>query len=507
MKYYNYIVEMEKEAGLNIQNPVNKFKNMSLGKKIGTGLGVATTAAAVGGAAVDGVKEVFKPIDTSSTVKTGFKNGVKQVNPGIKKSASAEQDGLASSKMKYLPAIAAATTGGLIGVGVATGKINKELAINEAKRMGKKVSKVYNTGSKIVTEAVNVADKKKASEELKKAFEEYKSATGNTIIELSDFKEIKKMYDSWRRKTGNTKVSLVDWAKKNAGRVAMNDKNIYKGNNLKQKADMAVDAAIKGAALGTATSIANFVVHDIGDEYFEKKDKDEVRRRFREDWNNNFTDNLVAGKRVNKNKNSGYKTPKQRTNEYINKERVKRGYQPKYINKVASSPVGEFVNHADDMIHAAGKKLKGKALFKDIVKNDVVKPAVTGIAYVGAPAMIASAIGRDRNTLKKIENTKTDRVVIDVPEKAMKKSASFKDAVIKNAKKVKSNYIPDNLGQEFVRAGIRGVAMGAPIAVVANKTNRNLRGNMEKLEDKNKELKPLEKGNIRITVERRTDNA
>lgn len=503
MKYYNYVAEMEKEAGLNIQGPVTKFKNLSLGKKLGVGLGVVSTTAAVGGAAVDGAKEAFKPIDTKSTIKTGFKNGVKQVNPGIKKSASAEQDSLASSKMKYLPVITAATTGGLIGVGLATGKINKDLAINEAKRMGKKVSKAYNAGSKVVTDAMKIAEKNKMTEELKKAFEEYKSATGNTIIELSDFKELKSAYESWRRKTGNTKVSLVDWAKKNAGKVGINNKNAYKGKNLKQKADMAADAAIKGAALGTATSVANFAVHEIGDEYFRRKDNDEVRRRFREDWNNNFTDNLVAGKKVNKNKNTGYKTPQQRVNNHIKKE----GYKPKYINKVAASPMGEFVNHADDMIHAAGKKLKGKALFKDIVKNDVVKPAVTGVAYVGTPALLASAMKRDRNTLKKIENTKTDRVVIDVPEKAMKKSASFQDVVIKNAKKIKADYIPDNLGQEFVRAGIRGVAMGAPVAVIANKTNRNLRGNMEKLEDKNKALKPLEKGNVRITVERRTDNA
>lgn len=507
MKYYEHIKEMEKEAGIKIPKPIiNKIKSMPLGKKIGAGVGIAATGATAVGAVGNGVKEVFKPTDIKRNVNTGFQNGVMQVNPNadMNKKASVEQDEMYASKMKYLPAVAAATTAGLIGYGVATGKVNKDLVINEGKKMGKKVSKAYNAGSKIVSEAVNIADKKKAADELKKAFEEYKQATGNTILELSDFKELKNAYESWRRKSNAVNVSFLDWAKKNAHRFNMNgNNNAYKSKNLKQKADMAAEAAMKGAALGTATSIANFAVHEVGDEYFRMKDRDEVRRRFREDWNNNYTDNLVAGKRPNKGKNTGYKTPKQKAENY----KKKHGYQPKYMNKVAASPMGDFVNHADDIAQSVGKKLKGKSLVKDIVKNDVIKPAVTSVAYVGAPAVLASSLKRDRNTLKKIEDSKTDRLVIDIPETAMKKSASFKDTVIKNAKKIKADYVPDNLGQEFVRAGIRGISFSAPVAVAANVTNRNLRGNLEKLEEKNKALKPLEKGNVRVTVERRIDNA
>lgn len=504
MKYCEYILEMEKEAAF---KPIQKFKNMPVGKKIGAGLGVASTGLAVGSAAVNGVKEAVKPIDDiGSNVKTGFKNGVMSVNPSIKKTAGAEQDGLESSKMKYLPVVSAAATAGLIGYGVKTGKINKELLINESKRMGKKVSKVYNTGSKIVNESLNLAQKQKNNAELKKAFDEYVTKSNNKLITFDDFKELKFAYDNWRRKTGNSTVEFADWAKKNAGKIAINNSKTSKqkaADKMKKRLDMAADAAVKGAALGTTTSLANFVVHDIGDEYFARKDKDEVRRRFREDWNNNFADNIVAGKHVTKNKDTGYRTPKQKVDNYNKNHK----YKPKYINKVASSPAGDFVNHADDMIQAASKKLKSKALVKDIIKNDVVKPAVTGISYIGAPALVASAIKRDRNTLKKIEDTKTDKVVMDIPEAAMKKKASFQEKVIKNAKKIKKDYIPENLGQEFVRSGIRGVSMAAPVAIIANKTNRNLRGNLEKLEDKNKALKPVEKGNVRITVERRVDNA
>lgn len=505
MKYYNYVIDMEKEAAFKF-SPVNKFKNLSLGKKVGIGVGVASTGIGVASSVVDGGKELLKPVDTKSTVNTGFKNGVIPVNKNINKKASAEHDSLESSKMKYLPAIAAATTGGLIVGGVATGKLKKDVIIDESKKMGKKVSKIYNVGSKVINDASKLAKNNKKTKELKEAFELYKQKTGNTLMEFSDFKELDSAYQSWRRKKGDTVTSFEDWAKRNAGKIGMQNRKYYKGTNLKQKADMALDSAIKGAALGITTSVANFAVHEAGDEYFKKKDKDEVRARFREDWNNNFADNLVAGKRAERGKNTGYKTPKQKVNHY-NKQQQKRNnnYKPKYINKTAS-PAGEFVNHADDMISEGAKKLKGKALIKDIVKHDIIKPGVTGIAYVGAPALVASSIKRDRNTLKKIEDTKTDKIVMDIPESAMKKKASYTEKVMSGAKKIKKDYIPDNLGQEFIRSGIRGISMAAPVALIANATNKNLRGNLEELENKNKKLKPVDKGNVRITVERRVDD-
>lgn len=505
MKYYNYVNEMQKEAAIKIPSPKAKFKSLPLSKKIGVGIGAASTGMAVGGAAIDGIKEVFKPGNENNTINTGFKNGVMKVNPETEKSASTKKDSLESSKMKYLPAVTGAATLGLVGAGVATGKVNKDLLVEEGKRMGKKVSKAYNVGSKVVNQAVNIAKSKKTTEELKKAFEEYKKISNNTIMEFNDFKELNEIYESWKRKTGNSSVDFASWAKRNAGKIALN-KERYKGKSLRQKLNMAGDAAIKGAALGTTTSLANFAVHELGDEYFNRKDKDEVRRRFREDWNNNFTDNLVAGKRVNKKRaNTGYKTPKQKIEHYQKKKNNE--YKPKYINKIASAPVGEYVNHADDMAGVASKQLKGKALIKDIIKHDVVKPAVTGVAYVGAPALVAASIKRDRNTMRKIEDAKTDKIVLDIPDSTMKKKASFQEKVMNNAKKIKSDYIPENLGQEFVRSGIRGVSMAAPIAIIANTTNRNLRGNMEKLEERNKQLKPVDKGNVRITVERRVDNA
>lgn len=510
MKYYKYVIDtdMDKEASLKI-SPMKKFKSMSLGKKVGAGIGVASTGLGVASSVIDGAKELVKPVDATSTVNTGFKNGVMPVNKNITKKASAEHDSLESSKMKYLPAITAAATTGLIVGGVATGKLNKDLLIKEGKKMGRRVSKAYNVGSKVVNEASELAKNNKKTKELKEAFEAYKQKTGNTLMEFGDFKELNSAYNSWLRKTGNSNVSFEDWAKRNAGRVGIENKNYYKGKNIKQKADMALDAAIRGAALGTTTSLANFAVHEVGDEYFKKKDKDEVRARFREDWNNNFADNLVAGKRAERSKSTGYKTPKQRVDQYNRQQQRKynnNNYRPKYINKVASAPVGDFANHADDMISNASRRLKGKELVKDIIKHDIVKPAVTGVAYIGAPALVAASIKRDRNTLKKIEDTKTDKIVMDVPESAMKKKASYTEKIVEKASKIKKDYIPDNLGQEFVRSGLRGVSMAAPVAIIANRTNKNLRGNLEELEDRNKKLKPVDKGNVRITLERRIDN-
>lgn len=510
MKYYKYINEMEKQAAikpLKIKTPVQKFKELPMGKKIGAGIGVASTAMTVGGAAVSAGKELVKPIDDSN-VKTGFNHGTMQVNPEINKKAGFEHDSLEASKMKYLPIVTGVATAGLIGAGVATGRINKDLLVKEGKRAFKKASRIYDAGSKVVNEASKIAKNKKIDSALKESFEAYKKETGNTLMKFEDFKELNNAYDKWKRATGNSSVSFKDWANKNAKRVLGATKNNGKSNNkvkrtpfielAKQKAKNGVDAAINGAAFSGAATAANFIGHEIGDEYFRLKDKDETRRRFREDWNNNFADHVVKGKPIKRNYNTGYKTPKQKSKEYK--------YKSKYIKKVASSPAGDFVNHADDMIGAVNKKLKGKSLVKDIVKNDVVKPAVTGIAYIGAPAAVAAMTKRDRNTMRKIEETKTDKVVLDIPESVMNKKASFKEQVIKNAKKIKTDYVPENLGQEFVRAGIRGVSMAAPVAFIAHKTNRNLRGNMEKLEDKNKALKPVDKGNIRVTVERRIDN-
>lgn len=510
MKYYKYVTEMEKEAAFKF-TPMKKFKNLSLGKKIGVGVGVGSTGLGAASSIGDGVKELFKPVDTTSTNNTGFKNGLMTVSNNINKKASAEHDSLQSSKMKYLPAVTAVTTGGLIVGGVATGKLNKDIVVEEGKKMAKRVSKAYNIGSKVIKDASKLADNNRKTKELKEAFEIYRQKTKNTLMEFEDFKELDSAYKSFLRKTGKTHINFEDWAKKNAGRIGMQNKKYYRKTDLKQKADMAFDAAVKGAALGTTTSLANFAVHEVGDEYFKKKDKDEVRARFREDWNNNFTDNLVAGKRAERAKSTGYKTPKQKIEQYNKQQRKKNSnnnrYKPKYINKTAAAPAGDFVNHADDVISHSAKKLKGKALLKDVIKNDVIKSGVTGLAFVGAPAVAASAMKRDRNTFKKIEDTKTDKIVMDIPESAMKKKASYTDKIMNGAKKIKKDYIPDNLGQEFVRAGIRGVSMAAPVAIIANKTNKNLRGNLEELEDRNKKLKPVDRGNVRVTVERRIDNA
>lgn len=506
MKYYRYMIDMEKKASFKL-SPIKKFKSLSLGKKIGVGVGVASTGAGVVSSVGGGVKELTKPMQHPTGINTGFQYGTMSVNTntGMDKKAGAEHDSLESSKMKYLPIVAGVTTGGVIAGGIATGKLNKDLFIQEGKKVAKRASKAYNVGAKIVNDAAKIAKGNKKNQELKEAFDIYRQKTKNTLMEFDDYKELRSAYESVKRKTGDTTLSFEDWAKRNARRIGMQNKKYYKKTDLKEKANMALDATIKGAALGTATSLANFAVHEAGDEYFRKKDRDEVRARFREDWNNNFTDNLVAGKRAQRGKKTGYKTPKQRIDNYNKQMSRNNNYKPKNINKTASAPMGEFVNHADDMIQSGVKKLKGKALVKDIIKNDVIKSGVTGVAFVGAPAVAAASMKRDRNTFNKIEDNKTDKIVMDIPESVMKKKASYTDKVIKGAKKIKKDYIPENLGQDFVRAGIRGISMAAPVAAVAHATNRNLRGNLEELEDRNKKLKPVDKGNIRVTLERRVD--
>lgn len=510
--------DIVKEAALKIPNPVKAVKNMSMGKKISLGIGAGASAMQLGQSVVSAGKDLLKPMDTKS-LESGFVN-LQKVNPNaVQKVASItpqnnNQNNNENNNLKYLPQATALGIGALLAVQAMQGKNVVTHNLSGVKDAGmeylKRTNKPVKILSKVIKGAKNEADslqKTKAAQA--KAYDKYKDKAmqaGETVLEQAEWvkknwgpkaKLLRKYEQHVNDALQNNKpvMEFHDWKRENNWKWNKNIKDYEPGNGapvkdkIKKKmneyVDKGVDAGVRGAMFAGGATAINFIGHDLGDRYFKNKDRDEVRGRFREDWNRNFADHVIKGKRMDRSVGTGYKTPKQITKNMLYKQ----------------AGVEDFVdpNAVEEGIKKVKTPLKGKALAKDIIKNDLIKGSLTGLAYAAVPAAVAHTIKRDRNTLRKLDSEDTKKTVIELPENIIKKASVNLDGL----KRLRKELTPENVPEEMIRNGVRGFAKTMPVAGVSYALNRNLRGNLEKLDDEHKKVKPIEKGKVRIIVERR----
>ena len=512
--------DIVKEAALKIPSPKKAIKNMPLGKKINLGIGAGASAIQLGQSTVSAGKELLKPMDTKS-LETGFVN-LQKVNPNpVQKVASLapqnnnQNNNQDNNNLKYLPHATALGIGALLAIQAAQGKNvithNAEGIKDVGMEYLKRTNKPVKIMSKVIKDAKNGADfaqKNRAAQA--KAYSKYKTKAtqaGESILGQAEWAKrnwgpkaqlLRKYEQHVNDALHNNKpvMEFHDWKKENNWKWNKDIKGWETGDKvppakekikkkMKTYIDKGVDAGVRGAMFSGMATAANFIGHEIGDSYFRDKDKDETRRHFREDWNRNFADHIVKGKRMDRSVNTGYQTPKQITKNRLYKQ----------------AGVEDFVdpNAVDDGIKKVKQQLKGKALAKDIIKNDLIKGSLTGLAYAAVPATVAYATKRDRNTLRKLDSEDTKKTVIELPENIIKKAS----VNLEGLKKLRKELTPENVPEEMIRNGVRGFAKTTPVAGVSYMLNRNLRGNLEKLDDEHKKVKPIEKGKVRIIVERR----
>jgi hypothetical protein len=168
----------------------------------------------------------------------------------------------------------------------------------------------------------------------------------------------------------------------------------------------------------------------------------------------------------------------------VMKNQLRRGG----IGKRASEEIDDiFFNKT------AGFKIPQKA--KDIFVRDFIQEGIAAVPYMAAPATTSYMIGRDiRHGGAKIKNTYDDKIVIDVPTEKLKlneKTASYE----------KSIPWGEFFKEELPRRGVQGLSRSLfPTAVVAL-TGRNITNAMEKVNDNNNNLPPVESGKTRIIIQ------
>ena len=176
---------------------------------------------------------------------------------------------------------------------------------------------------------------------------------------------------------------------------------------------------------------------------------------------------------------------------------------------------------------AAVKMPKMSDKTKKFIGQNIITDSAGALAYAVAPATVFGLMNRDRYNFAKIDSPKssenqkkktqpkTKKTVLEFKDedtfnKQMQKDASVKMKDIKKyGKKLKKDFIPADFKQQMGDRAMRGVVNSVPVAIVAGITNRNLRGNMERFDSEQYSqnvARPLERGNIRVTIERGDDD-
>ena len=164
---------------------------------------------------------------------------------------------------------------------------------------------------------------------------------------------------------------------------------------------------------------------------------------------------------------------------------------------------------------------------KEFIRQNIVTDTAGALVYSAAPAAAFGLMNRDRYNFAKIDSPrssenqkknsqpKTNKTVLEFKDendfkKPIEKDASVNTESIKKfGKKMKKDFIPHDFGEQMRDRAVRGIVNTVPVAMVAGITNRNLRGNMERFDSEQYSqnvAKPLERGNIRVTIERRGDD-
>lgn len=326
---------------------------------------------------------------------------------------------------------------------------------------------------------------------------------------------------------------------------------------LKTTFDDGLNGFVVGGAIGTGLTLGSMAMNSVGDEYYKKKDNAELRKAVRNNWNSNATHKTLFGKDNYVEPNGlKYYTPEEKIEQIIRDEvrqtakkelrKQNRYYQNQRFNNSNGNRMNnkKFNNQRPNKkmnnknIRTAGKIMnpqinsqleksaasidpkKTKAAH-EFLKQNVIGNSITSLAYAASPAVAFGLMNRDRYNFQKIDSpnnpnnkSKTNKTVLEFKDEdsyndtlnknSMEKDAGF-DKVKKVGKNLRQNLLPDDIGKQIRDNAMRGLTNTIPVAMIAGATNRNWRGNMERFDSEEyaqNVARPLERGNIRITIER-----
>lgn len=535
---------------------LEKLAKLSLKTKAGIGLNVAFNAPII----AEGVKNSAKEWDTVNKTKeyykTGFKNGLKPLSannplnanqrpldkqignyPSYFKQADEDDNGFVKDAYKFLPVGAALAIGGAAGVQIARGKMQPSDLIKPVKNVGTALIKPLKNATKISKNAKKIADKAMKNRELTEEYKRYVARTGDINLTEDAFKAL---YDAFQENSKkfykNTPMDFDRYIEQNRDR--MFDKLILNGakerqepkknlkkefNNFFRKTfDDSLNGLVVSGVMGAGVTGGSLAMNAIGDEYYRRKDNAEMRREVRKNWNTNVPHQLLLGKNNKLDPNyTTYYTPEERIERIIRDE----------VRQTAKHELRKqrnFNNTQKPVKPRKPKKIQKQAAMtqktKDFIKQNIIGDTIGGLAYAVAPATTFGIMNRDRYNWQKIDSPKssenqkkktqkgnTHKTVLEFKneDELLNKQASVRMEKIKKAgKKFKKDFVPDDLGTQVRDRAVRGIVNTVPVAMVAGITNRNLRGNMERFDSEQyakNVARPLERGNIRVTIERGDD--
>lgn len=327
---------------------------------------------------------------------------------------------------------------------------------------------------------------------------------------------------------------------------------------LKTTFDDGLNGFVVGGAIGTGLTLGSLAMNATGDEYYKRKDNAELRKAVRNNWNSNATQKTLFGKDNQLEPNGlKYYTPEEKIEQIIRDEvrqtakkelrKQNQYYQNQRFNNSNRTNNRRFNNQRPNKkmnnknIRTTGKIMnpqinsqleksaasldskKAKAAH-EFLKQNVIGNSITSLAYAASPAVAFGLMNRDRYNFQKIDNpnnpnnkSKTNKTVLEFKDEdsynnalnknSMEKDAGF-DKVKKVGKNLRQNLLPDDIGRQIRDNAMRGLTNTIPVAMIAGATNRNWRGNMERFDSEEyaqNVARPLERGNIRITIERGDD--
>lgn len=313
-------------------------------------------------------------------------------------------------------------------------------------------------------------------------------------------------------------LGIKEGGRNNVYRPNNNGGNKNSGNGGGGRAEKSLprrmaENALVGLAGSAGLAAGGGIVHAIADKHLKgSKGNEQLRKKLQDDYNNRKVYNAITGDNNNNHRPNFNNKPNYNKPSYNND---RSNYNNNYSNNrefhkragiEGVEPSGSFMGDLIETLSPATKKKgllakKNKASkVKEIIREDIVRGAINSVPYAVAPAAVMGMLGRDRVTFKKKDKDNIKRTIVDIPEDSLNKTAAIKKQTL--LQKLKKDYIPKDIGEGIARNAIRGVVYTLPVAAVAGLTGRNLRGGLEKFDNSNKEIKPVQKGKVRVIVER-----
>lgn len=473
------------------------------------------------------------------------------------KIAAPNDDGHFRDAYKFIPVGAGLAIAGAGAVQIARGKMTPGDLAKPVKNVAKAAFKPFKVVTNVADSSVNIANKIRKDKELAEEFLRYKQRTGDLELSEEGFKAIMRGLEEGNKKFYNKNPKNIDeYIRRNKDRlfdqqvfnsaktkVEKNKEYKKKFNNFFGKTfDDSLSGLIVSGTMGAGLTGGSLAINAIGDEYYRRKDNKEMRKYVRDHWNKNIPNQIILRKNNKLEPNlEPYYTPEEKMEMLIRDEvrqTAKKELRKQQNNFNQNKNIGRnqkpnnrkprnFNQPKPIEKSAAVKVPKMSDKTKKFIGQNIITDSAGSLAYTIAPAAAFGLMNRDRYNFAKIDSPKstenqkkktqpkTKKTVLEFKDednlnKQMQKDASTKFKNIKKyGKKLKRDFLPPDFKQQMGDRAVRGLVNSIPVAVVAGITNRNLRGNMERFDSEQYSqnvARPLERGNIRVTIERGDDD-